>query len=95
MPLQCPFPFEGNWNQPQKVYIGVRISSYNVLSRLKGIETPIIMDSTDGPAFNLQCPFPFEGNWNLFQQILGIPLPHSYNVLSRLKGIETDLRKAL
>ena len=61
--LQCPFPFEGNWN---------------LLSIAK------IMFSWH----DLQCPFPFEGNWNnCIRCDFGVFI--SYNVLSRLKGIET------
>ena len=91
--LQCPFPFEGNWNESslEEVWIGFstltmsfpvwrelkllafgtfaeRISPYNVLSRLKGIETrKFIGFEVYVFHFCLQCPFPFEGNWNLRQ----------------------------
>ena len=38
--LQCPFPFEGNWNhRPRPCSPSSSLCSYNVLSRLKGIET--------------------------------------------------------
>ena len=64
--------------------------AYNVLSRLKGIETKNVIDNRD-TRFNLQCPFPFEGNRNLeggfMSKVVDI---YSYNVLSRLKGIETS-----
>ena len=37
--LQCPFPFEGNWNFNRIGFDDQRRIAYNVLSRLKGIET--------------------------------------------------------
>ena len=41
------------------------ISAYNVLSRLKGIETRPMQGTWWSLEWFLQCPFPFEGNWNL------------------------------
>ena len=65
--LQCPFPFEGNWN--------ITCRFYRTFIR----------------HIDLQCPFPFEGNWNrcLPTFFFSITLDTTYNVLSRLKGIET------
>ena len=62
--LQCPFPFEGNWNISLKILL-------------------ILLFRT------LQCPFPFEGNWNWIGCKDGVTVAIPYNVLSRLKGIET------
>ena len=39
--LQCPFPFEGNWNPLRSIHECL-LTTYNVLSRLKGIETPLV-----------------------------------------------------
>ena len=49
--LQCPFPFEGNWNQ-SLLALRVSLAPCNVLSRLKGIETfllPLRSISLDWP----------------------------------------------
>ena len=64
--LQCPFPFEGNWNREIIYYQGCVCHA-------------------------LQCPFPFEGNWNTLPRHSGYSCHLTYNVLSRLKGIETIL----
>ena len=64
--------------------------AYNVLSRLKGMETSRIMTTTTVFCIILQCPFPFEGNGNIKcieHAFLNRVAP--YNVLSRLKGMET------
>ena len=44
--------------------------SYNVLSRLKGIETPTWGASSGAGPIDLQCPFPFEGNWNVANRVM-------------------------
>ena len=87
--LQCPFPFEGNWNTCYHHHILNLDSSYNVLSRLKGIETQITR-IVCVLRFLLTMSFP------VWRELKPPPiarfLPRSrwaYNVLSRLKGIET------
>ena len=62
--LQCPFPFEGNWNCNRARVSVYFCASCNVLSRLKGIETDKGQQRNDRTNRFLQCPFPFEGNWN-------------------------------
>ena len=143
--LQCPFPFEGNWNPTfmngwlwvSRTYnvlsrlkgietqlwfpfhLCLRFlltmsfpvwrelkhfcsairscslsSPYNVLSRLKGIETSSSSSCCLSWGFILQCPFPFEGNWNKNFLTEWTKITLTYNVLSRLKGIETAIGSA-
>ena len=113
--LQCPFPFEGNWN----IEIAMS-SSFAILF----LQCPFPFEGNWNRmcccrgfvGLILQCPFPFEGNWNLsvscgladrnwltmsfpvWRELKRTPCARCpttfhipYNVLSRLKGIETEL----
>ena len=93
--LQCPFPFEGNWNFPPQWYHHWchRSVPYNVLSRLKGIET-LRQTAAQHHLLSLTMSFP------VWRELKPKPRPKcqqglvplaSYNVLSRLKGIETNV----
>ena len=64
--LQCPFPFEGNWNSiPMQDRVQTRLltMSFPVWRELK--HSPVWANNLLSLVY-LQCPFPFEGNWNNF-----------------------------
>ena len=87
--LQCPFPFEGNWNTSTST-TNSNIFSCNVLSRLKGIETLMVRIRCNKTT-QLAMSFPV---WRELKLTSDAPLGFrmkSCNVLSRLKGIETFL----
>ena len=89
--LTMSFPV---WREWKPIHISPRMMSddaYNVLSRLKGIETQHPRWRPRVASLSLQCPFPFEGNGNILMIPTTDNFSGAYNVLSRLKGMETPL----
>ena len=84
------FPFEGNWNMSRGWSVVLFSAPLDMLSRLKGIETPLMQPS---PCFSLYFgyAFPFEGNWNSMSWIFSLTIFTALDMLSRLKGIETHI----